>query len=156
MMAWTGLPALCLALLWFDLSSAQGTFNILLEDDNACSRTVSVEQIYSLGLIQGRPPAVVQADSRASALAKLKASPGKFQMIISDWSMGAAGSGLDLSKDVRGDPALKNIPLILMSVEARSQMLVQAVLAGASAYVVKPFNTPTIRNKIIKALEEGK
>ncbi len=46
--------------------------------------------------------------------------------------------GLELLKTIRGDDALKHIPVLMVTAEAKKN-IIAAAQAGASGYVVKPF-----------------
>src|SRR4051812_45335053 len=83
------------------------------------------------------------------AIAKMKAR--KYGLVISDWHM-APMDGLELVRQAKADADLKDTPIILVSGEAAPDRLDVARDAGAAAYVVKPFDAETIRNRIERAL----
>lgn len=70
-------------------------------------------------------------------------------IIFSDWQMVHGMSGLDLLKKVRGTAATKAIPVIMVTAERDKTKVIEALVAGASGYVVKPFQ----RDNITKVLE---
>jgi two-component system chemotaxis response regulator CheY len=57
-------------------------------------------------------------------------------------------SGYDLLQAVRGDPALGDIPFIMVTAESRTENVIAARSAGVSNYIVKPFNAQTLQYKI--------
>lgn len=67
--------------------------------------------------------------------------------VISDWEMPGV-SGLELLKQVRSDPKTADIPFILMSSRADKESLVEAVSAGVSDYISKPFSPATLDEKL--------
>jgi CheY-like chemotaxis protein len=67
--------------------------------------------------------------------------------VISDWEMPGV-SGLELLKLVRGNPKTSDIPFILMSSRADKESLVEAVSAGVSDYISKPFSPATLDDKL--------
>ena len=79
------------------------------------------------------------------ALAKMRER--QYGLVISDWYM-APVDGLDLVRQARADDALKATPIILMSGEGSPENLKAANDAGASGYVLKPFNSQTLKAKI--------
>ncbi|MDW8397744.1 MAG: chemotaxis response regulator CheY [Acetobacteraceae bacterium] len=95
---------------------------------------------------------VDEATDGAEALAKLRA--GNFGLVISDWNMQPM-TGLDLLKEVRADPRLKDTPFIMVTAESKTENVVAAKQAGVSNYIVKPFNAETLRDKIEKVLAHG-
>jgi len=70
-----------------------------------------------------------------------------FGLIVSDWNMPNM-TGLDLLKAVRGDDSLKGIPFVMVTAEGMKENVVEAVKAGVSNYVVKPFTPETFGDKI--------
>ncbi len=61
-------------------------------------------------------------------------------------------TGLDLLKEVRADPKLKDTPFIMVTAESKTENVIAAKQAGVSNYIVKPFNAETLREKIEKVL----
>ena len=59
-------------------------------------------------------------------------------------------SGLELLKEIRGDDALKDIPVLMVTAEALQENIIAAIKAGVSNYVVKPFDAATMAEKIDK------
>ena len=79
------------------------------------------------------------------ALAKMRER--QYGLVISDWFM-APVDGLDLVKQARADDSLKATPIILVSAEGSPDNLKAANDAGASGYVLKPFDSQTLKAKI--------
>ena len=92
---------------------------------------------------------VDEASDGGEALQKLRA--GTFGLIISDWNM-APMSGLELLQAVRADPVLRPTPFIMVTAESKTENVVAAMQAGVSGYIVKPFNSGTLQDKIGRAL----
>ncbi len=70
-----------------------------------------------------------------------------FGLIISDWNMPNC-TGIDLLKRVRGDQRFSKIPFVLVTAEAEQHQIVEAVKAGVSNYVIKPFTTDSLKEKL--------
>ena len=49
---------------------------------------------------------------------------------------------------MRGDPNLAATPFIMVTAEAKTENVIAAKQAGASNYIVKPFNAQTLKTKI--------
>ncbi|MEK7244601.1 MAG: response regulator [Pseudomonadota bacterium] len=94
---------------------------------------------------------VEEAKEGSAALALLRKEP--FGLIISDWNMEPM-TGIQLLREVRGDPKLKHIPFIMITAESKSENVITAKEAGVSNYIVKPFNAETLRAKIVSVLGE--
>jgi two-component system chemotaxis response regulator CheY len=92
------------------------------------------------------------AGDGAAALEKMRAK--RYGLIISDWNMSPM-SGLDLLKNVRGDPALHNTPFIIITADSKIENVIAAKKAGVNNYIVKPFNAQTLKAKIDAVFSEN-
>ncbi len=120
------------------------SIKILIVDDFATMRRIMKNILKQLGFTN-----VVEADDGTSALEELE--KGNFDLIVSDWNMPKM-SGLDLLKSVRGSEKYKNTPFLMVTAEAQKQNVIEAVQAGVSNYVVKPFTAEAISEKLTKIL----
>ena len=59
-------------------------------------------------------------------------------------------TGIDLLRAIRADDTLKGIPVLMVTAEAQKENLVEAIKAGVSNYIVKPFTAETIQEKMNK------
>ncbi len=80
-----------------------------------------------------------------SALAKMHSR--RYGLVISDWNMEPM-TGYDLLCEVRADPGLDQTPFIMVTAESKTANVIAARTAGASNYIVKPFNARTLKAKI--------
>jgi two-component system chemotaxis response regulator CheY len=92
---------------------------------------------------------VDEATDGEEALNKMKER--KYGLVISDWHM-APVNGIELLGKARADEELKGTPFILVSAEAAPENVAAARNAGAAAYVVKPFDSQTLKARIETAL----
>lgn len=113
---------------------------ILTVDDFSTMRRIIRNMLRQLGYTN-----IVEAEDGAEALSLLQRE--KVDFVISDWNMPNM-SGLDLLKAIRADESLKPIPVLLVTAEALKEYVVEAVKAGVSNYVVKPFTAETLKEKI--------
>ncbi len=90
-----------------------------------------------------------EATDGGSALVKLREKP--YGLVISDWNMQPV-TGLELLREVRADPRLRQTPFIMVTAESKTENVVAAKEAGVSNYIVKPFNAETLRAKIASVL----
>ena len=91
---------------------------------------------------------VDEAADGAEALAKMKAK--KYGLVLSDWHM-APTSGMELLAEAQADAELRDTPFIMISAEAAPENVAAARQAGARAYIVKPFDAETLRERIAAA-----
>lgn len=113
---------------------------ILAVDDFSTMRRIVRNILRQLGYNN-----ISEAEDGVTALESLKQDPVDF--VISDWNMPNM-TGLELLKAVRADANLKDIPVLLVTAEALKDNVVEAVKAGASGYIVKPFTAETLKEKI--------
>ena len=57
-------------------------------------------------------------------------------------------TGIDFLKAIRADKALKELPFLMVTSEADKGKIREAVKAGVDQYIVKPFNTSQLEEKI--------
>jgi two-component system chemotaxis response regulator CheY len=121
---------------------ADPNMKILVVDDMSTMRRIVKNIMKQLGFAN-----VEEAENGQEALAKLRAET--FGFIISDWNMPVM-TGIDLLRAVRSDDKLKAIPLLMVTAEAQKENLVEAIQAGVSNYIVKPFTAEVLQEKMNK------
>ena len=118
---------------------------ILVVDDFSTMRRIIRTLLRDLGLTNAE-----EADDGATALPMLKT--GKFDFLITDWNMPIM-EGIDLVRAIRADADLRDLPILMVTAEARREQIVAAAEAGVNGYIVKPFNAQTLEQKIAKIFE---
>ncbi|ABI56339.1 chemotaxis response regulator CheY [Alkalilimnicola ehrlichii MLHE-1] len=118
---------------------------ILIVDDFSTMRRIIKNLLRDLGFNN-----TVEADDGKTALPILKR--GGIDFLVTDWNMPGM-SGLDLLKEVRADPELKDLPVLMVTAEAKRDQIIAAAQAGVNGYIVKPFTAVTLREKIEKIFE---
>lgn len=124
--------------------SAQTDLKFLVVDDFSTMRRIIKNLLHDLGYAN-----VTEADDGNSALPILKA--GGIDFLITDWNMPGM-PGLELLKQVRADPKLASMPVLMLTAEAKREQIVEAAQAGVSGYVIKPFTAAILKEKIDKIL----
>jgi two-component system chemotaxis response regulator CheY len=94
---------------------------------------------------------VEEADNGIHALEALRAS--KFDFVVSDINMPEM-NGFELLKSIKADSALKRLPVLMVTAEARKEDIVLAAQSGAAGYIVKPFTKATLEDKVQKILQK--
>jgi len=115
---------------------------VLVVDDFATMRRILKNILKQIGFTK-----ISEADDGKSALNMLKKQ--KFDLVLCDWNMPEM-PGIELLKKVRADDGLKDMPFVMVTAEAQKDNIIQAVQAGVSNYVVKPFTAETISEKLEK------
>lgn len=120
--------------------------NILVVDDFPTMRRIVRTLLKELGFSN-----VEEAEDGREGLAKLR--DGQFELVVSDWNMPNL-DGLEMLKQIRADDALKHLPVLMVTAEAKKENIIAAAKAGASGYVVKPFTAATLEEKLSKIFEK--
>ena len=118
---------------------------ILIVDDFSTMRRIIKNLLRDLGFTN-----TAEADDGQTALPMLQ--NGKFDFLVTDWNMPGM-QGIDLLKNVRSDPNLKDLPVLMVTAESKRDQIVEAAQAGVNGYIVKPFTAATLKEKIDKIFE---
>ncbi len=118
------------------------SIKVLVVDDFATMRRIVKGVLKQLGFND-----IIEAEDGQLALKELQKE--KVGLIVSDWNMPNM-TGLDLLKAVRADANLKDTPFLMVTAEGQKENVVQAVQAGVSNYIVKPFTPETFSAKLAK------
>ncbi len=116
---------------------------ILAVDDSA-----SMRQMVSFTL-QGAGHTVIEACDGVDALGKAKQGP--VDLVISDVNMPNM-DGISLIAELRKLPAYKFIPILMLTTESSMDKKMAGKSAGATGWVVKPFNPEQLLATIKKVL----
>jgi two-component system chemotaxis response regulator CheY len=122
----------------------QHKLSFLVVDDFSIMRRIIRNLLRDLGYTQ-----VTEANDGVSALPLLKS--GSFDFLITDWAMPGM-PGLELLKQVRADARLSKLPVLMLTAEAKRAEIVEAMEAGVSGYIIKPFTPLTLKEKIERIL----
>lgn len=63
--------------------------------------------------------------------------------------------GVTLCREIRGNPSMQDVPVLILSALGDSQTVNDALLFGATDYVVKPVDMSAIAAKVEKALRQA-
>jgi two-component system chemotaxis response regulator CheY len=114
----------------------------LVVDDFSTMRRIIRNLLKELGFTN-----VQEAEDGVEALGKLRT--GGFEFVVSDWNMPNM-TGIELLRAIRADAALKHLPVLMVTAEAKRENIIEAAQAGASGYIVKPFTAATLDEKLKK------
>jgi two-component system chemotaxis response regulator CheY len=115
---------------------------ILVVDDMMTMRKLVIKACKDLGFSD----LVEAADGAQGWTAVAEANP-PIGVVISDWNM-PNSSGLDLLKRIRADSRFSKLPFIMVTAEAEQHQIMEAIKAGVSNYVVKPFTAASLSEKL--------
>ena len=114
---------------------------IMLVDDSSTMIRILLNVLEQAGFEN-----VVTANNGSAALDILK-SQSDIHLVLCDWNMPLM-TGLSLLKEIRSDEKLKNFPFIMVTSRNSKADIFAAIESGANDFIVKPFNTRTITQKI--------
>ncbi len=117
---------------------------ILVVDDSITMRQMVVFTLTSAG------HEVVEAADGNKALAAAKQR--KFGLVITDVNMPGM-NGIDLVQNLRGLPECKFIPILVLTTEAGAEVKQKGKGAGATGWIVKPFNPEVLLDTLKKVLD---
>ena len=118
----------------------------LIVDDFSTMRRIVRSLLKEMGYTNAD-----EAEDGAAAIVKLRTQP--FDFVVSDINMPNM-NGFELLTAIRADPALKHLPVLMVTAEARKEDIIMAAQAGASGYIVKPFTKATLEEKVAKILDK--
>ena len=104
---------------------------IMTVDDSA-----SLRQMVSV-VLRGGGYEVVEAVDGLDALSKLQGR--ELHLFLTDMNMPKM-DGLEFTRRLRAMPQYKFVPIVLLTTESHSDKKQQGKAAGATAWIVKPFN----------------
>lgn len=117
---------------------------VLLVDDDESSVILAAKMLNRAGFRH--------VDTALSASAALELMQGReYRLIMTDWNMPGM-NGLELLKTIRADERLNRTPVLLMSIDDGAERVGRAALAGANAFLPKPFDRPTLKATIDQVL----
>ncbi len=109
-------------------------------DDSATMRKIQLKQLQAMGVEE-----IKEAADGKEALDLFEQDCPDF--ILTDWNMPNM-DGLTFLKAVREQN--KDIPIIMITTEAERGRVVQAIQAGVTDYITKPFTPDTLQVKLRK------
>lgn len=117
--------------------------SILVVDDSTTMRQMVAFTLTSAG------HDVTEAPDGSQALAKAKQK--KFDLVITDVNMPGM-NGIDLVQSLRALPECKFIPILVLTTEAGAELKQKGKSAGATGWIVKPFNPEVLLETLKKVL----
>ena len=114
--------------------------NILIVDEYAFSRRVLVDTLKQL-----KYENIEEVPDVYSGLVRLKS--GLFDLVITKWETSKM-NGLEFLMQIRFDPNLKEIPVLMVFEYEMQENIVAAFKAGLNAHVVKPVDLKSFTEKM--------
>lgn len=119
------------------------SMKVLVADDSGVMRKIVMRALSSLGIND-----VVEAADGVEALRHF--GEHTFDLVLTDWNM-PGKTGVEVLRDIRATGS--KIPIVLITTEAEKTRVLEAIQAGVSEYVVKPFDAATLQAKLSKFID---
>jgi len=113
----------------------------LVVDDSKTIRIILGRILKELGY------EVCEAGNGKEALKVMESQKAAVNLVLADWNMPEM-NGLELLKQLRQDPDLASLKVIMVTTETELDHVVSALEAGANEYVMKPFTRDILREKL--------
>ncbi len=118
----------------------------MVVDDSKAIRQIERKYLEEMGF------EVIEAEHGEDALKKLEENPD-IKLILLDWHMPIM-NGYEFLKKVRSNPAWNDIKIMMVTTENQQKSVIDAIMAGANEYLMKPFDKEMLETKV-KYLLEG-
>jgi two-component system chemotaxis response regulator CheY len=126
--------------------STDSQMKFLVVDDFSTMRRIVRGLLKEMGYNN-----VDEAEDGAVALGMMKSND--YDFVVSDINMPNM-NGFEMLQAAKADPALRNVPVLMVTAEARKEDIVLAVKSGAAGYIVKPFSKATLEDKVQKIMQK--
>lgn len=113
----------------------------LVVDDSRAIRMILARTLRELGF------EVREAGNGREALEVLDAEKSGVQLVLADWNMPEM-NGLELVKQLRRNPELASVVVVMVTTETELDKMTAALEAGANEYVMKPFTPEILAEKL--------
>lgn len=118
---------------------------ILIVDDFSTMRRIVKNLLHDLGYQH-----TSEADDGKTAWQILQTT--SFDFVVTDWNMPGM-TGIDLLRNIRAEPRLASMPVLMVTAEAQREQIIDAAKAGVNGYIIKPFTAVTLKEKIDKIFQ---
>ena len=112
----------------------------LVIDDSRVARMIAG------GMLKGMGYEVHEAANGADGLAVLE-GPETFDLVLVDWNMPVM-SGIEFVAAARADARWVDLPIMMVTSEADLSFMIEAIEAGATEYIMKPFTEEVLVDKL--------
>src|SRR5688572_1584000 len=110
------------------------SLRVLVADDSSTMRKIILRSLTAVGVTDA-----TEAADGAEAVETFKRK--EFDLVLTDWNM-PAKSGLEVIQEIRS--INKTVPIIMITTEAEKSRVMEAIQAGVSDYLIKPFTAETL------------
>jgi len=113
----------------------------MVVDDSRAMRLLLARTLTASGF------SVVQFAGAQEGLEALRSEGAGVQIVLVDWNMPGM-DGLQFVKHVRAQAELAGVKLMMVTTETEIEQMARALEAGADEYIMKPFTTEAMQEKL--------
>lgn len=113
---------------------------LVIDDDPTIARIVRLT-------LQSKGYSVVVAEDTRTGLKELFKE--KIDLVILDYML-PDQNGLSFLKDLRAEPELAHIPVIMMTTTSVGEVVQAAIVLGANDFMTKPFDLKTLMDRVTR------
>jgi len=113
----------------------------LVVDDSGSMRTIVNRILEAIGIEE-----IIEAENGLDALNVLESAPLP-DLALVDWHMPVM-NGYQFVCEARGRLAWRRMAIMMMTTENEHDEIVQALAAGATEYLIKPFTAEVLSHKL--------
>ena len=117
---------------------------ILFADDSLTMQKIVSKMLADIGYLD-----VLLADG-GDVVISLLAEHSDVGLVLLDWNMPVM-NGIDCLKEIKANPATKEIPVVMLTSEVSMASVMEAVRCGACNYLIKPFESEKL-GRVIKEI----
>ena len=118
---------------------------VLIVDDSKAIREIEKKYLEELGF------EVLEAGNGKEALKVLEENPD-IKLILLDWHMPVM-NGYEFLLKLRANPTWSDIKVMMVTTENQQKSIIDAIMAGANEYLMKPFDKEMLKVKIKYLME---
>ncbi len=120
-------------------------YKVLIVDDSKAIREIEKRYLEELGF------EVLEAGNGKEALKVLEENPD-IKLILLDWHMPVM-NGYEFLLKLRANPTWSDIKVMMVTTENQQKSIIDAIMAGANEYLMKPFDKEMLKVKIKYLME---
>ena len=118
------------------------SFKVMVADDSAVMRKIIIRSLNAVGVTD-----IVEIGDGDKAITAF--AGGGFHLVLTDWNM-PGKTGLELVRAIRASGS--QIPVIMVTTEVERGRVIDAIQAGITDYLAKPFEADMLRTKLKRYL----
>lgn len=119
---------------------------VLVADDSITMRRILTHMLSEMSVTD-----VLTADG-GDVVMELLGQHNDIDLVLMDWNMPCI-NGIDCLRQIRANPVTANLAVVMVSSEALKERIVEAIQAGATGYLIKPFEQERFAEVVGKILD---